>query len=136
MMMVLVVRMPLLCHGLPDEEPDRRSVSDRGQARTSQPASSARPRGGGVRVALISQEGDSGGTWVAFPTYEQLGVWADRIGVEMIKGQYNADPAALCYDAYQAAERKGEERRDPALEGHAVLQLMYGVRYVPNVRRT
>ena len=27
---------------------------------------------GGVRVALISQEGDSGGTWVAFPTYEQL----------------------------------------------------------------
>ena len=27
---------------------------------------------GGVRVALISQEGGSGGTWVAFPTYEQL----------------------------------------------------------------
>jgi fused signal recognition particle receptor len=40
---------------------------------------------------------------------EQLGVWADRIGVEMIKGQYNADPAALCYDAYVAAERKNIE---------------------------
>ncbi len=40
---------------------------------------------------------------------EQLGIWADRIGVEMIKGQYNADPAALCYDAYQAAERKDVE---------------------------
>lgn len=40
---------------------------------------------------------------------EQLGVWADRIGVEMIKGQYNADPAALCYDAYQAADRKDVE---------------------------
>jgi len=40
---------------------------------------------------------------------EQLGVWADRIGVEMIKGQYNADPAALCYDAYQAADRQDIE---------------------------
>src|SRR4028118_1538155 len=32
---------------------------------------------------------------------EQLGIWADRIGVEMIKGQYNADPAALSHDARQ-----------------------------------
>jgi fused signal recognition particle receptor len=34
---------------------------------------------------------------------EQLGIWATRLSVEMIKGQYNADPAALCYEAYQAA---------------------------------
>src|SRR5207302_549450 len=34
---------------------------------------------------------------------EQLAVWADRLGVEMVKGQYGADPAALCYDAYQKA---------------------------------
>ncbi len=34
---------------------------------------------------------------------EQLGVWADRLGVEMVQGQYRADPAALCYDAYQKA---------------------------------
>ncbi len=34
---------------------------------------------------------------------EQLGVWAKRLGVEMIRGPYNADPAALCYEAYQAA---------------------------------
>jgi len=40
---------------------------------------------------------------------EQLGVWAERTGVEMIKGQYNADPAALCYDAYTAADRKNIE---------------------------
>ncbi len=40
---------------------------------------------------------------------EQLGVWAGRIGVEMIKGQYNADPAALCYDAYVAADKKDVE---------------------------
>jgi fused signal recognition particle receptor len=36
---------------------------------------------------------------------EQLGIWATRLGVEMIKGQYNADPAALCYEAYQAAAK-------------------------------
>ena len=37
---------------------------------------------------------------------EQLGIWAERLGMEMIRGEYNADPAALCYDAYQAAGKK------------------------------
>ena len=37
---------------------------------------------------------------------EQLGIWAERIGVEMIRGQYNADPAALCYEAYVAAQKR------------------------------
>ena len=37
---------------------------------------------------------------------EQLGIWAERIGVDMIRGQYNADPAALCYEAYQAADKR------------------------------
>jgi fused signal recognition particle receptor len=37
---------------------------------------------------------------------EQLGIWAERLGVEMIHGQYNTDPAALCYEAYQAAEKR------------------------------
>ena len=40
---------------------------------------------------------------------EQLGIWAERLGVEMIRGQYNADPAALCYEAYQAAEKRKVE---------------------------
>ncbi|PYK79537.1 MAG: signal recognition particle-docking protein FtsY [Verrucomicrobia bacterium] len=40
---------------------------------------------------------------------EQLEIWADRIGVEMIRGQYNADPAALCYEAYQAADKRDIE---------------------------
>jgi fused signal recognition particle receptor len=40
---------------------------------------------------------------------EQLDTWAQRLNVEMIKGQYNADPAALCYDAYVAADRKNIE---------------------------
>jgi fused signal recognition particle receptor len=37
---------------------------------------------------------------------EQLGVWAARLGVEMVRGQYGADPAALCYDAYQKAAKE------------------------------
>jgi fused signal recognition particle receptor len=38
---------------------------------------------------------------------EQLGIWAERLGVEMVRGQYNSDPAALCYEAYQAATKRG-----------------------------
>jgi fused signal recognition particle receptor len=37
---------------------------------------------------------------------EQLGIWAERLEIEMVRGQYGADPAALCYDAYEAAEKK------------------------------
>ena len=40
---------------------------------------------------------------------EQLDVWAKRVEVEMIRGQYNADPAALCYEAYQAADSRNIE---------------------------
>jgi fused signal recognition particle receptor len=40
---------------------------------------------------------------------EQLDIWSKRIGVDMISGQYNADPAALCYDAYVAADKKNIE---------------------------
>ena len=40
---------------------------------------------------------------------EQLAIWSERLDVEMIRGQYNGDPAALCYDAYTAAEKKDIE---------------------------
>jgi fused signal recognition particle receptor len=40
---------------------------------------------------------------------EQLGIWAERVGVEIVRGPYNADPAALCYEAYQAAEKRNIE---------------------------
>jgi fused signal recognition particle receptor len=33
---------------------------------------------------------------------EQLDIWAKRLGVEIVRGQPGADPAALCYEAYQA----------------------------------
>lgn len=40
---------------------------------------------------------------------EQLGVWAERLGCEIVKGQYNADPAAVCHDGYDAADKRNIE---------------------------
>ena len=40
---------------------------------------------------------------------EQLGIWAERIGCGIVQGQYNGDPAAVCFDAYQRAERENIE---------------------------
>ena len=37
---------------------------------------------------------------------EQLEVWADRLKVPIIKGQYKADPAAVCHDAWEAANKR------------------------------
>jgi fused signal recognition particle receptor len=37
---------------------------------------------------------------------EQLDIWAKRLGAEIIRGQPGADPAALCYEAYQAASKR------------------------------
>ena len=36
---------------------------------------------------------------------EQLDIWAKQIGVEIARGEYGADPAALCYDAYEKAKK-------------------------------
>ena len=40
---------------------------------------------------------------------EQLKIWGDRVGVEVVAGEYQADPAALCYDAYAAANKRNIE---------------------------
>jgi fused signal recognition particle receptor len=37
---------------------------------------------------------------------EQLDIWAKRLGVEIVRAQHGADPAALCYEAYQAAAKQ------------------------------
>ena len=34
---------------------------------------------------------------------EQLEVWSQRVGIPMVKGAPNADPGAVCFDAYMAA---------------------------------
>ena len=40
---------------------------------------------------------------------EQLGVWAERIGCPIVRGQYNGDPAAVCFEAWQRADRENIE---------------------------
>ncbi|MDB6069207.1 MAG: signal recognition particle-docking protein FtsY [Verrucomicrobiales bacterium] len=38
---------------------------------------------------------------------EQLDQWAQRLSIPIIKGQYKADPAAVCHDAWEAAKSRG-----------------------------
>lgn len=40
---------------------------------------------------------------------EQLGIWADRIGVDMISQGDGADPAAVVFDAAAAAKKRGAD---------------------------
>ncbi len=40
---------------------------------------------------------------------EQLEVWGERVGVEVVKHQAGADPAAVIYDAIQSAKSKNTE---------------------------
>jgi fused signal recognition particle receptor len=40
---------------------------------------------------------------------EQLGIWAERLGCGIVQGQYQGDPAAICYDAWQRADRERVE---------------------------
>jgi fused signal recognition particle receptor len=63
--------------------------------------------------ALLKKRGHSV-LFVAADTFraaaiEQLAIWADRLGCEIVKGRYNADPAALCFDAYQKADKQNIE---------------------------
>jgi fused signal recognition particle receptor len=39
----------------------------------------------------------------------QLETWAKRIGVDFLKGQQGGDPAAVAFDALEAAEARGTE---------------------------
>jgi fused signal recognition particle receptor len=40
---------------------------------------------------------------------EQLQIWAERVNVEIVAGEYQADPSALCFDAYSAARKRNIE---------------------------
>ena len=40
---------------------------------------------------------------------EQLVHWGERLGVPVIRGAYQGDPAAVCHDAYDSAARQGTE---------------------------
>lgn len=38
---------------------------------------------------------------------DQLSIWADRIGIEIVKHKMGSDPAAVAYDACEAAKARG-----------------------------
>jgi len=40
---------------------------------------------------------------------EQLGIWAQRVGADMVKHQAGADPAAVAFDAAEAARARGAD---------------------------
>ena len=40
---------------------------------------------------------------------DQIGVWADRIGVDLIKQSEGSDPAAVVFDAVHAAKKRGAD---------------------------
>lgn len=40
---------------------------------------------------------------------DQLGIWADRVGVDIVKHQMGADPAAVAYDTVNTAKARGAD---------------------------
>jgi len=40
---------------------------------------------------------------------EQLGVWAERVGASFVRGQQGGDPAAVAFDAIEAAQSRGTD---------------------------
>ena len=40
---------------------------------------------------------------------EQLAAWADRLGIDIVVGQSGVDPAAVAFDALQAARARGKD---------------------------
>ncbi len=63
----------------------------------------ARYRSQGQRVVL-----GAGDTFRAAAT-EQLEVWGERVGCEVVKGQPGADPAAVAFDTVKAAGARGAD---------------------------
>ena len=61
-------------------------------------------------AALLTREGRSvmlaaGDTFRA-AAIEQLVAWGEKLGVRVIRGAYLGDPAAVCHDAIEAAQRE------------------------------
>lgn len=68
---------------------------------------------------------------------EQLDVWGERAGVPVVKRERGADPASVCYDVLDAAEREGSELVliDTAGRLHTSVDLMRELAKVVNVTR-
>ena len=67
-----------------------------------------------AKLAHLFQEQDYSVMLVAGDTFRaaaigQLGVWADRLGVPIIKGPEGGDPASVVFDGVKAATDKGRD---------------------------
>ena len=68
---------------------------------------------------------------------EQLEVWGDRAGVDVITRERGADPASVCYDVLEEAERRGSDLVliDTAGRLHTSADLMRELAKVVSVTR-
>lgn len=66
---------------------------------------------------------------------EQLEVWAERLGVEVVKHKEGSDPAAVAYDATKAAQARGIDvlMLDTAGRLHTKLNLMEEMKKIKRV---
>jgi fused signal recognition particle receptor len=75
-----------------------------GVGKTTQTAKLAhRLKGAGRRVLLAAADTYRAGA------VEQLAIWADRLGVPCVTGQQGGDPAAVAFDAIEAATARGAD---------------------------
>jgi fused signal recognition particle receptor len=83
----------------------------------------------GLRVMLVA-----GDTFRA-AAVEQLAVWAERVGAELVKQKTGSDPAAVVYDAVAAAQARGVDvvLIDTAGRLHTKVNLMEELKKVRRV---
>lgn len=83
----------------------------------------------GLRVMLVA-----GDTFRA-AAIEQLQMWGDRIGVEVVRQQHRADPSAVVFDALQAARARATDLviLDTAGRLHTKVNLMDELKKIQRV---
>ncbi len=66
---------------------------------------------------------------------EQLGIWAERVGAGLVKHQHGADPAAVAFDATEAALARGMDALiiDTAGRLHTKVNLMEEIKKIQRV---
>jgi len=66
---------------------------------------------------------------------EQLAIWGDRVGTEVIAHRLGADPGAVVYDAFQAAKSRGADVLiiDTAGRLHTKFNLMQELKKIQKV---
>ncbi len=62
-----------------------------------------RAKGEGVNVLI------GGADTFRAAAIEQLDIWAERAGIDMVTRERGADPASVCYEVLEEAERRGSE---------------------------